>query len=118
MSDVDAALDASALRSYLSGALDAEVVDCEVLGDGLNLVVAVTTTEDGPAYVLRRPNELRRTSLFVDLGAEHDLLRRLRNTEVPAPEPVHLCDDESLLGGPFAVQTRLDGEPFPRGSEL
>lgn len=111
--DAGADADLAGLEASLSAALGETVVDTEVLGDGLNLVVAVSTGERGRAYVVRRPNEFRESGLFVDLRTEYRILDRLRDTDVPAPAPVWFCENDSLLGGPFFVTTYLDGEAVP-----
>ncbi|MFP8956272.1 phosphotransferase family protein [Natrialbaceae archaeon A-CW3] len=110
-----------ALESYLASELDLALepasVETSVLSDGLNLVLEVSTHEDG-SYVVRRPNKLRRTALFIDPKREYEVLRRLRDSRVPAPEPVVFCDDRSILGEPFIVTTLLEGEVIPLGSPL
>ena len=116
MSESD--LDTAALESYLSAELDDDVVDVEVLHEALNLSIAVSTAEEDRAYVLRRPRNLRETDLVVDLDAEYQVLKRLADTAVPAPEPVLLCEDESVFGDEFVVTTFLDGEAVPLGSDL
>ena len=118
MSVDDAPFDAAALESYLSAELGATVVGTEVLSDGLNLVVAVATADDPRAYVVRRPNKLRESKLFVPIDREYAVLERLAETAVPAPTPVAFCDDESVLGDAFVVTTHRDGVPFPRGTDL
>ena len=112
------ALDTAALQSYLSAELDDDVVDIEVLHEALNLSLAVSTAEEERAYVLRRPRNLRETDLVVDLDAEYRVLERLADTDVPAPEPVLHCEDESVFGDEFVVTTFLDGEAVPLGSDL
>lgn len=106
------------LEGYLSERLDISISDTEVLHDGLNLVVAISTPEDGNAYVLRRPNKLRHTSLFNDLKQEYEILGRLRDTGIPAPFPVLFCDDVSVIGDSFVVTSYLDGATIPLGSDL
>jgi len=117
MSD-PANVDTAALRSYLSDELDASVTGIEVLHDGLNLTLGISTEREERAYALRRPNELRHTALFNDLRREHRVLRRLRETAVPAPVPVAFCEDTSLLGDAFFVTSYLDGTAVPFGSDL
>jgi aminoglycoside phosphotransferase (APT) family kinase protein len=106
-----------ALESYLAAELDAPVVGTEVLGDGLNLILGVSTA-DGSTYVLRRPNKLRHTSYLNDLRTEYQVMRRLDETAIPTPAPVMYCDDESLLCGPFFLVEHLDGAVVPLGSDL
>jgi len=118
MTDSDGVPNADRLLPYLSGELGVGIDDIEVLNDGLNLVLGVATERDGAGYVLRRPNKLRHTPLFTDLRTEYRVLQRLRTTPVPAPEPVTFCADTSVLGDPFYVMTRLEGDPVPLGDGL
>lgn len=118
MAKSEGEIDAVALEAVLSSELDAAVTDTEVLHDGLNLSVAISTAEEGRAYVLRRPNKFRDRESFLDVEREYEVLRRLRDTAVPAPEPVALCEDESVLGGPALVMTHLEGEAIPLGDHL
>ncbi len=113
--DIDE-VDTDALVAWLSDALDAEVTGVEVLADGLNLTLAVATAGER-THVLRRPNQLRHTTLFLDLRREYRLLERLRETQIPAPEPV-LFREDAPLDGPVAVLTYLDGEVVSLGSGL
>ena len=118
MSDPDAPLETSLLETYLTAELGVDVVGTEVLSDGLNLAVAVATADDPRAYVVRRPNKLRESGLFVPIDEEYAVLERLDETAVPTPSPVAFCEDESVLGDAFVVTTYADGVPFPRGSDL
>lgn len=106
------------IEAYLSGILDINIAETEVLNDGLNLVIAISTLEGGKAYVLRKPKKLRHTSLFNDLKQEYAILERLEDTAIPAPTPVLFCDDESVIGDSFFVTSYLDGATIPLGSGL
>ena len=110
-------VDTAALRSYLPEELDAPVTGIEVLHDGLNLTLGISTEREERACALRRPNELRRTALFTDLRRECRVLRRLRETAVPAPVPVAFCEDPPVLGDAFFVASYLDGTAVPLGSD-
>ncbi|WP_247001319.1 phosphotransferase family protein [Halosolutus gelatinilyticus] len=118
MTQTGANVDFERLESYLTAELCGGVTDIEVLDDGLNLHLAISTAEDGRTYVLRRPTKLRRTELFNDLEREYELLQRLRRTAIPAPEPVLFCDDDSIVGDAFFVTPFLDGAVIPLGSDL
>ncbi len=110
--------DTATLEPYLSSELDITVTDIEVLHEALNLSLAISTEETENAYVLRQPNRLRDTESFNELAHEYGVLERLVGTDVDAPEPVLLCEDESVIGGPFLVTTYLDGEPVRLGEPL
>lgn len=118
MSGGSADIDEASLESYLSRELDTSVVDLEVIHDGLNLSLAISTATRDRAYVLRRPNKLRQTESFNELSREYQVLKRLQRTALETPKPVILCEDTSVIGDPFLVMTLLDGEVIPLGSDL
>lgn len=105
--------DAADLEAYLSDRLGETVTDTAVLHDGLNLVIRIATAESDDGYVLRQPNEMRKTDLFNDPRTEYEILRRLQDAAVPTAEPVLFCDDPSVFDGPFAVLTYVEGEEIP-----
>ncbi|PSQ44963.1 phosphotransferase family protein [Halobacteriales archaeon SW_7_68_16] len=108
--------DLAAVDAYVRAELDLEPTDVAVLGDGLNLVAAITTDEG--RYVVRRPNELRDTAGFVDLRTEHAVLERLLAAGIDAPEPVALHEGSSVLDGPVLVAQYVPGEVVPLGADL
>lgn len=110
--------DTAELESYLSGVLDEVVVETEVLHDGLNLTIGISTAEDEKAYILRRPKKLRHASHINELEQEYEVMQRLGDTALPAPEPVLFCDDDSVVGDPFFITTYLNGAAIPLGSDL
>jgi len=114
----DADIDTASLRSQLSEALGATVVDITVLHDGLNLSLSISTATENEAYVFRRPNRFRETDGFIDVQQEYCVLDRLQETPVPAPRPVLLGAETSVLADPFLIMTYVDGESVPLGSRL
>jgi len=114
---MDADWSTVALEATLSAKLETTVTDVELLADGLNLVLELTT-ERGDRYVLRRPRKLRQTSYINALDREYRVMELLVETSVPTPEPVLFCEDDSVLGGPSFLMTALRGEVVPLGSEL
>lgn len=118
MPESDTDIDTTSLESFLSEELDEVVVETEVVHDGLNLSLAISTEDDEQAYILRRPNKLRHTESFNGLKQEYRILQRLRDTAIDAPDPILVCDDDSVIGDPFLVMTYLDGETIPLGSDL
>jgi aminoglycoside phosphotransferase (APT) family kinase protein len=118
MTELAPDVDATELESSLSAALGTDVTGTEVLHDGLNLLVEITTGNDGETYVLRRPNKLRETHYMNGVRREYEVMERLRKTAIATPDPVFFCDDHSVIGEPFFVMTRLDGAPVPLGSDL
>ncbi|MFC6952833.1 phosphotransferase family protein [Halorubellus litoreus] len=119
LADLD--VDAAALRAFLDAELPADagrVIDLDVLADGLNLVVAVSTASERDAFVVRSPRKFRDASYVNDVAAERRVLEHLASTDVPAPSVVASSDDEGLLGAPLLVQAYVDGDVVPLGSDL
>ncbi|MEE4203053.1 MAG: phosphotransferase [Halieaceae bacterium] len=63
-------------------------------------------------YVLRRkpPGELLASAHAVD--REFRVISALRDTDVPVPDAIALCEDESVIGSMFYVMEYLDGRVF------
>ncbi|WP_116198655.1 phosphotransferase [Amycolatopsis circi] len=65
---------------------------------------------DGDAsWVLRTPPRAGRTPSAHDVAREYRVTAALAGTGVPVARAVALCEDESLIGGPFAVAEYVDG---------
>jgi len=60
-------------------------------------------------WVLRRPPHGTRPSSGHDMAREFRVLSGLRGRYPYAPEPVLLCEDESVIGAPFYVAHRIRG---------
>jgi aminoglycoside phosphotransferase (APT) family kinase protein len=63
-------------------------------------------------YVLRKkpPGELLPAAHLVE--REYRVMAALRDTPVPVPEALHLCEDESIIGTPFYVMRFIKGRVF------
>jgi aminoglycoside phosphotransferase (APT) family kinase protein len=59
--------------------------------------------------VLRRPPFGSKVKTAHDMGREFRILSRLSAVYPAAPRPLHLCEDEAILGAPFYVMQRLEG---------
>jgi aminoglycoside phosphotransferase (APT) family kinase protein len=59
--------------------------------------------------VLRRPPTGRKPKSGHDMGREHRVLSALYGTFPYCPQPLLLCDDETIAGCPFHVMERLCG---------
>jgi aminoglycoside phosphotransferase (APT) family kinase protein len=118
MADGEIPVDSSRLETYLSAELDADIVDVSVLHEALNTSLLVSTAGPRGPYVLRTPEMLRDTESFLGVREEYEVLARLQETAVDAPEPVLCCADESPVGARFLVMTHLEGEAVPLGNRL
>jgi aminoglycoside phosphotransferase (APT) family kinase protein len=110
MSELHPAVDASQLEATLEAELGVGIADLEVLAEGLNFVLGVSTT-DGERYVLRRRNELSEANYIGGIEDEYGLLQGLQGSPVPAPEPVAFFEDDSLVGGECFLMSYHEGEP-------
>ncbi|MFK0236786.1 phosphotransferase family protein [Streptomyces vinaceus] len=113
-------LDLERLRGHLdrarpglvAGALRGRLIE----GGRSNLTYEVT---DGTGrWVVRRPPLGHVLATAHDMKREHRVIRALHGTAVPVPEPVLLCEDESVLGAPFYVMEYVDGVPYRSADQL
>ncbi|XUM00936.1 phosphotransferase family protein [Streptomyces venezuelae ATCC 10712] len=113
-------LDPERLRRHLdrerpglvSGPLEARLIE----GGRSNLTYAVT---DGAGrWVVRRPPLGHVLATAHDMRREHRVISALHTTDVPVPETVLLCEDESVLGSPFYVMEFVDGTPYRSARQL
>jgi aminoglycoside phosphotransferase (APT) family kinase protein len=103
-------IDAEALRAYLRDSLDiaADRIEISQFPSGSsNLTYSVII--DGSEYVLRRPPFGNRVPSAHDMGREFHVLSRLAGVYGPAPKPLALCEDASVIGAPFFLMERLHG---------
>ncbi|MFE9403113.1 phosphotransferase family protein [Streptomyces sp. NPDC006530] len=113
-------LDPETLRAHLdrvrpglvSGPLRARLIE----GGRSNLTYVVT---DGTGqWVVRRPPLGHVLATAHDMRREHRVISALHPTAVPVPEPVLLCEDESVLGSPFYVMEYVAGTPYRTAEQL
>ncbi|MFI1396562.1 phosphotransferase family protein [Streptomyces sp. NPDC020681] len=96
----------------VSGPLSARLIQ----GGRSNLTYAVT---DGTGrWVVRRPPLGHVLATAHDMKREHRVISALHPTAVPVPEPILLCEDESVIGSPFYVMQFMDGTPYRTAEEL
>ncbi|KAF4405633.1 phosphotransferase family protein [Streptomyces lycii] len=113
-------LDLERLRGHLDrerpglarGPLSARLIE----GGRSNLTYAVT---DGLSrWVVRRPPLGHVLATAHDMRREHRVISALHPTAVPVPEPLLLCEEESVIGSPFYVMEFVDGTPYRKAGEL
>lgn len=106
-------LDQAALQTYLTEQLThvGQLVSIQQFPGGYSNLTYALTTADGRAYVLRRPPAgAKAIRGGHDMGREFRVLTLLQQAGYgQIPTPVIYCDDESVLGYPFYVMTRVQG---------
>jgi len=119
VSDTLSPAELEAVAEQLAGAGDpvAGPLSADLIAGGRsNLTFRLT---DGASrWVLRTPPRAGRTPSAHDVARELRITSALDGTGVPVPRPVLLCEDESLLGGPFAVAAYVDGRVLQARGEL
>ena len=81
-------------------------LDAAPVGDGHSNVTFALSTD----VVLRRPPRGPLPPSAHDVLREARLLRALESTPVRAPAVLAVCDDRSVIGAPFYVMERVDGD--------
>ncbi|MFJ8078612.1 phosphotransferase family protein [Streptomyces sp. NPDC096176] len=120
MSSVPPGLDPDQLRGHLDrerpGLVDGPLSARLIQGGRSNLTYAVT---DGASrWVVRRPPLGHVLATAHDMKREHRVISALAPTAVPVPQPVLLCEDESVIGSPFYVMEFVDGTPYRTAEQL
>ena len=83
-------------------------LEYELIGDGRsNLTYRVHGS--GGQWVLRRPPLGHVLPTAHDMAREYRVLTALRDTDVPVPRTIALCEDESVTGTPFYVMQHCTG---------
>jgi aminoglycoside phosphotransferase (APT) family kinase protein len=114
--DQAAALDLPPLlvRRPLEAFLDARglgsgPVEAEPVGEGHSNVTYLIH-RDGGAWVLRRPPRPPLPPSAHDVLREARLLTAVQDADVRTPRVLATCDDEAVIGAPFYVMERVDGD--------
>ena len=105
--DIDRAALGRWLNDHVDG-VDGRVSSVEVISGGAsNLTIGVEV--GGRSLVVRRPPVGAFLPSANDVSREYRYLRAMQDTDVPVPQVHAFCDDESVIGAPFYVMTRLFG---------
>lgn len=87
-----------------------------IAGGRSNLTFLLT---DGQRrWVLRMPPRTGRTPSAHDVAREYRVTAALGFTDLPVPPAVALCEDESLIGGPFAISEYVEGTTIRTREQL
>ncbi|KRD05756.1 acyl-CoA dehydrogenase [Mycobacterium sp. Root265] len=74
--------------------------------------------DDKSTWVLRRRPLQGVTPSAHDMGREYRVVQALSDTGIPVARPVTLCEDDSVLGAPFAVVEYVMGQVIRTSAEL
>jgi aminoglycoside phosphotransferase (APT) family kinase protein len=110
-------LDTAALTGWLDARLSghADIRVESIQGGASNLIFRVERGEE--AYCLRRPPLVSNDPTANNMRRELVLLRALSSTSIPHARLIADCEDDSVIGAPFALMQWVDGvagrEPLP-----
>jgi aminoglycoside phosphotransferase (APT) family kinase protein len=98
------------LEAYLDAhELGSGPIDAEPVGEGHSNVTYLVRRGE-TELVLRRPPRPPLPPSAHDVLREARLLRAVQDAEVRTPRVLLTCDDESVIGAPFYVMERIEGD--------
>ncbi|MFE7126513.1 phosphotransferase family protein [Streptomyces sp. NPDC057617] len=101
-----------ALPGLVSGPLEARLIE----GGRSNLTY--TVSDGSRRWVVRRPPLGHVLATAHDMRREYRVIEALHPTSVPVPEPLLLCEDESVLGAPFYLMEQVPGTAYRTAEQL
>ncbi|MFI1971076.1 acyl-CoA dehydrogenase [Streptomyces cinnamoneus] len=114
-------LDLRRLRDHLGRARPGLVegpLTAEVIAGGRSNLTYAVTDGTGRRWVVRRPPLGHVLATAHDMGREYRVISALRDTAVPVPGTVLLCEDAEVLGAPFYVMEHVEGTPYRTAAQL
>jgi aminoglycoside phosphotransferase (APT) family kinase protein len=96
------------LRAHLPDAKGAGSIEIERHLAGHSNETFIIRLE-GQEWILRRPPRGAFLPTAHDVAREYRVLSALSGTGVPAPRPLLLCEDPSVIGAPFYLMERVEG---------
>ena len=108
-----AAADVDKLVEYLvansGGVFPAGPVEIKQFNKGQSNPTYLVTASDGKRYVVRKqpPGDLLKGAHAVD--REYRVLDALKDTDVPVPRTLLMCEDPDIIGTPFYVMDFING---------
>ena len=99
------------LRAFLDAhGLGAGALDASPIGEGHSNVTYLVRREDGSELVVRRPPRPPLPPSAHDVLREARLLRALQDTPARVPRVLAVGEDPAIIGCPFYVMERVEGE--------
>ena len=124
---MDTLVDLAALANWMDaqGLGSGPLEDVQRLAGGTQNIL-LKFSRAGRSYVLRRPPPVLRANSNDTMRREARMLAALKGTNVPHPELIAACPDETILGAAFYLMQPIDGynpstglpEPFASSPQL
>jgi aminoglycoside phosphotransferase (APT) family kinase protein len=111
VADVPPGIDAETVTAWLTERVDklAAPLHFELITGGHSNLTFRVIDAEGRRWVLRRPPLHQVLATAHDMSREHRIIAALRDTDVPVPPLVGLCEDPAVNGAPFYVMEFVDG---------
>jgi aminoglycoside phosphotransferase (APT) family kinase protein len=105
--------DIAALESWVASSVGRfrGPLGVERFGDGQSNPTFLLTTPDEKFVLRKKPDGVLLPSAHA-VDREYRVMRALKDTGVPAPRMVGLCEDVSVIGTPFFVMEHVEGRIF------
>ncbi|MCX6129530.1 MAG: phosphotransferase family protein, partial [Proteobacteria bacterium] len=103
-------LDSSAIESYVKSLLPKLRGPCRIqqFPDGASNLTYLLSFEND-SIILRRPPFGTLAKTAHDMGREYHVMEKLKAHYPYVPSMISLCEDNSVLGCPFYLMTRMEG---------
>lgn len=75
-------------------------------------------TDGSERWIIRRPPLGDVLATAHDMGREYRVIHALRDTKVPVPQTFGMSTDDTIIGAPFYIMSRVDGIPYRTAEEL
>ena len=103
-------IDTESVTSWLEERVElTRPLSFELIAGGRSNMTFTVTDGAGRKFVLRRPPMGELLPSAHDMAREHLLMHSLRDSPVPVPRMIGLCQDEEVNGRDFYVMHFLDG---------
>jgi aminoglycoside phosphotransferase (APT) family kinase protein len=98
------------LEAYLDSlGLGSGPIEAETVGDGHSNITYLIRRDGGEEWVLRRPPRPPLPPSAHDVLREARLLSAVEDRDVRTPRVLAACDDEAVIGAPFYVMEKVEG---------
>ena len=110
MSDTDQPINAANVTAWLAERAEMEPpLTFELIAGGRSNMTFTVTDAAGRRFVLRRPPLGPLLPSAHDMAREHRLMHALRDSDVPVPEMIGLCQDPAVNDRDFYMMHFVDG---------
>jgi aminoglycoside phosphotransferase (APT) family kinase protein len=97
------------LRNHIDCGFEGAEAKITQISGGFSNPTYFLNYSDDADYVLRKKPEGKLLPKAHAVDREYRVMKALWNTDVPVPEVLHFCEDESIVGTPFYIMRKVEG---------